>query len=105
MRRAATATKRLRVRSDEKRRELRRTSTGDLALVFADTNAISGLREVPGRLLDQSKKGFRAEHGFPGLTCGQMVQYRLPASTAGRARVIWTRIVGGHVESGFLIVG
>lgn len=93
-----------RTRSSEKRGEGRDTTTGSLSLVFADTNATSGLREVRGRLLDRSARGFRAEHSFPGLTCGQMVQYQLPAAAAGSARVAWTRIVGGHVESGFLIL-
>lgn len=104
MRRTAAATKQQRSKSGEKRCELRNTSTGDISLVFADTNAMSGLREVRGRLIDRSARGFRVVHEFPGLTCGQMVQFSLPASSEGRARVAWTRIVGGHVETGFFIV-
>lgn len=72
--------------------------------MFADTAAASGLKEVRGQLLDRSANGFRAEHRSPGLTCGQVVEFRLPASVTGRARVVWTRIAGEHVESGFFIV-
>jgi|SRR5579871_3465806 len=101
---AATAAKRQRTRDAEKRREPRDTDISDISLVFADSNATSGLREVYGQLIDHSGRGFRAIHGFPGLTCGQMVQYRVPASSEGRARVVWTRIAGTKVETGFFIV-
>ena len=104
MKREAAATKQQRSKSGEKRLELREASTGDISLVFADTNATTGLREVRGRLVDRSARGFRAEHEFPGLTCGQMVQFHLQASSPGRARVVWTRITGGCVETGFFIV-
>jgi len=104
MRRTATAAKRQPIKDAEKRREPRDTGAGDISLVFADTNATSGLREVHGRLVDHSGRGFRAIHEFAGLTCGQMVQFRLPASSEGRARVVWTRITGGRVETGFFIV-
>jgi len=104
MRRTATAVKRQRAREADKRRESRDTGSGDISLVFADTNATSGLREVSGRMLDHSARGFRAVHEFPGLTCGQMVQFRVPSASEGRARVIWTRISGARVETGFLIV-
>jgi hypothetical protein len=104
MRRTATAAKRQRVKDAEQRREPRDTGKGDISLVFADTNATSGVREVYGRLIDHSARGFRAVHEFRGLTCGQMVQFRAPASSEGRARVVWTRIAGGRVETGFFIV-
>jgi len=103
MKRTAAAPKRQNRRA-EKRSEPRNTGTGNISLVFADTNATSGLREVRGRLVDRSARGFRAEHECPGLTCGQMVQFQLPALPTGRARVVWTRIAGGRVESGFFIV-
>jgi len=105
MGRTATAAKRQRSKSAEKRQEARDVSAGNLSLVFADTNAMSGIREVQGHLVDRSARGFRVLHEFPGLTCGQMVQFSLPGSSAGRARVVWTHIAAGRVESGFLIVG
>jgi hypothetical protein len=104
VRRSATAAKRQRVKAADQRREPRDTGKGDISLVFADTNATSGVREVYGRLIDHSARGFRAVHEFRGLTCGQMVQFRVPASSEGRARVVWTRIAGGQVETGFFIV-
>jgi len=104
MERTATAAKREGSKSAEKRSEPRQSSTGDISLVFADSNASTGLREVHGRLIDRSGSGFRVVHEFAGLTCGQMVQFRMPPSFTGRARVVWTRIAGQHVESGFFIV-
>lgn len=104
MKRTATATKLQTSGRGNKRKDQRDTVAGNIALVFADTNATTGLREVQGYLLDHSARGFRAEHEYPGLTCGQMVQYHLPASSAGQARVVWTRINGARVESGFFIV-
>jgi len=53
-------------------------------------------------LLDQSAHGFRARHGFKGLTNGQIVDFEHDGA-AGRARVVWTRIAGDQVESGFLL--
>ena len=104
MERVATAAKRQRAGAVDKRREPRDTDAGGISLVFADSNATSGLREVYGQLIDHSGRGFRALHEFPGLTCGQMVQFRVPASSEGRARVVWTRIAGTRVETGFFIV-
>jgi hypothetical protein len=59
--------------------------------------------EVRGKLLDHSAGGFRAQHGCTQLTCGQIVEFRLMA-ISGVARVVWTRILGDRVESGFLIL-
>jgi hypothetical protein len=58
---------------------------------------------VCGKVLDRSAGGFRAEHDCSQLTCGQIVEFRLMASR-GLARVVWTRILGDRVESGFLIL-
>ncbi len=104
MKRTGAAVRQQISRSAEKRGELRQASTGEVSLVFGDVDAASGAKEVRGQLLDRSASGFRAEHRFPGLTCGQVVQFRLPASNTGRARVVWTRIAGEYVESGFIIV-
>lgn len=64
----------------------------------------TGRTEVQGRLLDRSASGFRAEHGFPGLTCGQIVEFRINGSAKRQARVVWTRIMGARVETGFFIL-
>ena len=59
---------------------------------------------VKGTVIDTSASGFRARHDCYDLTSGQIVtfEHRL---AAGRARIVWTRIVGDVVESGFLILG
>jgi hypothetical protein len=88
----------------EQRREPRRAAEGDLHLVLGDAGASFGSREVRGKLLDRSASGFRAQHDCPGLTCGQIVQFRLSASSKGQARVVWTRLLGNRVETGFLIL-
>lgn len=58
---------------------------------------------VVGRLVDQSDRGFRVVHDHLRLAAGEAVQYFLPA-TSGSAVVVWTRIAGGAVESGFQIL-
>ena len=58
---------------------------------------------ISGQMLDISRTGFRARHTFRGLTSGQMVRYAF-GRVEGRARVVWTRIMADHVESGFLIL-
>jgi len=82
----------------EQRREPRRTVKGDVRFLFGDA------QEARGTLLDRSASGFRAEHDCPQLTCGQLVQFRLGPSSRGLARVVWTRISGNRVESGFRVV-
>jgi hypothetical protein len=60
-------------------------------------------RVIDGQLVDQSVSGFRAQHSSRLLDSGTTVDFAGEAR-AGRARVVWTRIVGGRVESGFLIL-
>jgi hypothetical protein len=88
----------------DQRREPRQEGGGEVHLTFADGEATTGLREVQGHLLDRSPGGFRVQHGFPGLTCGQVVQFRFKGSSKGRARVVWTRILGDRTETGFFIL-
>ena len=59
-------------------------------------------RKVLGRLLDISRSGFCAAHGDVALHSGMDVHFR-HAHGEGRARVVWVRIQGGNVESGFLV--
>ena len=58
---------------------------------------------VRGQMLDVASSGFRARHDSPALMSGQIVEFAFNGAE-GRARVVWTRISGGHVESGFLIL-
>jgi len=63
----------------------------------------AGSRTVKGTLIDTSASGFRARHDCYELTSGQIVTFE-HRWAAGRARIMWTRIIGNLVESGFLIL-
>jgi hypothetical protein len=84
---------------DERRSEPRRPASGPVAL------RLNGrlLATVPGLLLDIADSGFRARHASSALVPGEVVDFEF-AGGEGRARVIWTRILGERVESGFLIL-
>jgi len=58
---------------------------------------------ISGRLVDISTIGFRATHTETALSPGEIVEFDWE-SVVGRARVVWTRIMGDSVESGFLIL-
>jgi hypothetical protein len=55
---------------------------------------------IRGALQDISSHGFRAAHNCRDLSTGQTVLFA-HAHAAGHARVVWTRIAGLSVESGF----
>ena len=87
----------------ERRAQPRRPATGAVMLtpegIFSAT--------ISGRLVDAAESGFRARHDSPRLTPGDVVAFAFPGpdgAAEGRARVVWTRILGEHVESGFLIL-
>jgi len=88
----------------EQRREPRSAAAGEVRFSFSELGPGLGTREVRGRLMDVSNSGFRAQHDCSALTAGQIVQFRLIPRTRGQARVVWTRIVDGCVESGFVIL-
>jgi hypothetical protein len=83
----------------EKRVEGRKRARGDVRFVLDGPGALT----FEGSLLDTSKSGFRASHSHAALSTGQRVQFRHSLG-AGRAVVMWNRILARHVESGFLIV-
>jgi hypothetical protein len=83
----------------DQRRERRRAAVGEVIFHFGETP-----KEVRARLIDRSATGFRAEHDSSDLACGQMVEFRFRACPKRIARVVWTRIAGGRVETGFLIL-
>ena len=88
----------------EQRREPRQSGAGEVRFLIAVSGANTGLTEIHGQVLDRSASGFRAEHGFAGLTCGQIVEFRINGSAKRQARVVWTRIMGARVETGFFIL-
>ena len=55
---------------------------------------------VDASLVDVAAGGFRARHDCPALTTGQTVGFQLNR-TEGRCRIVWTRMSGDHIESGF----
>jgi len=85
---------------EERRRNPRREVQGVIFLKFLK----SDLRSAPIRafLIDMSASGFRASHASKELCSDQEVTF-FHDEGEGRARVVWTRIVGQSVESGFLI--
>ncbi len=84
----------------ERRREARRAASGPVDLILRDPLRT---RTLQGSLLDVSDHGFRAAHGFAGLTCGQEVDFD-HQGRHGRARVAWTRVTQEGVESGFFVL-
>jgi hypothetical protein len=83
----------------ERRCEARRAARGGVRL------RLDGVGSVPisGDLADLTSGGFRARHNFHGLRPGQIVSFE-HAGAAGHASVVWTRIAGESVESGFRIL-
>ena len=82
----------------ENRREPRRAANGEVRIWLA----IPQMLEVKGQLVDLSVSGFRMAHDCAVLEAGQIVEFS-HSETAGRARVIWNRIAGARVETGFLV--
>lgn len=87
-----------RERQVEQRREIRFPANGEVRLWVDESQ-----REIEGRLVDVSTAGFRAAHAFPSLSAGQVVRFR-HLKAGGSARVIWNRILGQKVETGFLVL-
>jgi len=82
----------------EKRREVRRPGKGSVLVQWTNPRA----QKVKGKLVDVSGSGFRMAHACSALAAGQYVEFAHPEAS-GRARVVWTRIVSGAVESGFVV--
>jgi hypothetical protein len=83
----------------ERRKEGRRPASGWIELLFEDPEPLL----VTGELLESSRQGFRAAHDSSRLLPGAEVEFR-SEDRLGRARVIWTRILGGRRTSGFLLL-
>jgi hypothetical protein len=83
---------------DDRRLEMRRMAAGDVTL-WLNGSPLT----VSGHLIDLAKSGFRARHNSPTLRSRHIVEFEM-AGVSGRARVVWTRVLGDQVESGFLIL-
>jgi hypothetical protein len=84
----------------ESRREERRPGDGSVRIKYANPRPV----EIDGKLVDVSAGGFRMKHKWTALSAGQIVEFSHTDAT-GQARVVWNRVAGNHVETGFLLVG
>ncbi len=83
----------------ERRHESRQQASGRIEFtVQAATQVV-----FQGELLDMSRSGFRARHERTSLSTGEKVRYAHHGGS-GAAKVMWSRIFRGKVESGFLVV-
>jgi hypothetical protein len=82
----------------DRRWQARSFSRGHVHLCVGDS-----LNESRGEMIDVSSDGFRAQHSVPDLQPGLEVRFE-HRLFVGRARVMWTLLVGGHTQSGFQIV-
>jgi hypothetical protein len=83
----------------DQRREPRRRATGRVHVRCSDPQAL----EIEGRLVDISPSGFRMVHTCVSLVAGQTVEFSHPEAK-GQARVMWNRVLGEQVETGFFVV-
>jgi hypothetical protein len=83
----------------DRRSEKRYKGSGALKLSFDDPSP----QEITGQLMDYSKSGFRALHTYTALHAGQVVEFQ-HAVADGKARVMWNRIAGDSVETGFFVI-
>lgn len=82
----------------ENRREPRRQTEGAVRVRFSAPRPL----EIEGELVDVSGSGFRMAHAYVALEAGQVVEFS-HVEASGRARVVWNRIAGARVETGFLV--
>lgn len=82
----------------ERRQKERKPAEGEVVFFLHDPDM-----EIHGSLLDVSTDGFRAAHQHTALCTGQQVTFH-HAFTEGSAEVVWNRVLGDRVESGFLIL-
>lgn len=85
--------------ASERRHHKRRSTQGEITLRMEGDSPL----EVRAVLLDISATGFRARHGNLTLARNRDIQFET-AGFSGRARVVWNRILGEEVESGFVII-
>ncbi len=85
---------------EERRRNPRREVQGVVFLKILKSDLRSAL--IRASLIDLSASGFRASHTSKEICAGQEVAF-CHDEEKGTARVVWTRILGQSVESGFLV--
>jgi hypothetical protein len=83
----------------EKRREPRYAARGLVILRVPGPRPV----EIRGELMDVSESGFRASYRSAPFETGQVIEFEHQGRSGG-ARVMWNRIDGGSVQTGFLIL-
>jgi PilZ domain-containing protein len=81
----------------ELRSEDREIYRGDVHLTLDESG------QFAAELVDVSSNGFRVRHSDPRLQPGREVRFQ-HRIFAGRAKVLWTALVGGQTQSGFQIL-
>jgi len=94
-----THSDRIPVNPAERRREPRRSASGEVHLKFENQPR----SEVQVDLMDVSASGFRASHRHGLLPLGANAAFRHREAT-GVARVVWNWMQPDHVETGFVII-
>ncbi len=83
----------------ERRREVRIPTTGRVEIVIDN-----GVHDtIEAELIDISASGFRAGHHHTRLELGDRVSFT-HAKAQGEAKVMWNRVAGGSVQTGFLVL-
>ena len=83
----------------EKRKEPRRLASGLIRVRFHNPQEF----DLEGGLVDVSPNGFRVAHECASLEAGATVEF-WHSSASGQARVMWNRVLGTRIESGFLVL-
>ncbi len=83
----------------ERRRKPRRAASGVIRLTIVGDDPL----QFQGELVNISESGFRVRHHQTKLHAGQEVDFEHDRGQ-GSARVMWTRILGERVESGFVLI-
>ncbi len=82
--------------SKERRQQLRHTTQGTVLLRDEKDTSL----RVLGQLINVTERGFSVTHFHSGFVVGQVVKFQ----EWFRAKVIWTRTVEDHHETGFQII-
>ena len=83
----------------QRRSEDRHPGGGDVGLTLETGPG----PEFHGTLVDHSASGFRTAHDSVALCVGREVGFEHPYAK-GRARVIWNRVAGKEIHTGFLVI-
>ena len=82
--------------ANERRLQLRHSTQGTVLLRDEKDSSV----RVLAQLVNVTERGFSVSHFHSGFVVGQVVKFQ----EWFRAKVIWTRPVDDHQETGFLII-